>query len=506
MRKLSIILFSIWAGAIAAQTLDDVELFNVKQLTGSPRYNAMGGAFTALGNDFSGIHLNPAGAAVYRNSQIGGALSFENLEAFQNGFYEAGGNYSNNNLALPNLGFVAKKNDRDSRGTSGWAFGVTVNKMADFDRRYSNFGVSQLDVANGNTLAQYLLFDAPYPDGTLGALGYAPEDISDEAYAAYQAGILLIDNAGNISDYGFSQSGSYTTAYEREQFGNHTEIGLTLAGEKNDRIYYGASINFPTISFTSDDHFSESSLPADDTLPYDITSYQLNRYNNFQATGINVKFGVIYLPSRWFRLGASYQSPSWYTVDQIYEFDIEAVSNEDGFLNSEIISTGNYSYSLTTPAIYRAGMAFLLPNKRGLVSFDYEYSNPSNSNVEELSRGNSISPDFADESNADIEAVMRDNNTFKGGLELKFGNFFMRGGANYRTSFYQAPEVYRTEIFTLSGGLGYQNGDWGVDFSISRAATDRADLVHPSLTSAGQDLIFNEIIFTNSALGFYLKF
>ncbi|MBT3444651.1 MAG: hypothetical protein HN443_06390 [Flavobacteriaceae bacterium] len=51
-----------------AQSMDDAIRYVRPELKGTARYMAMGGAFTALGGDFSAIKDNPASAAVFLNS------------------------------------------------------------------------------------------------------------------------------------------------------------------------------------------------------------------------------------------------------------------------------------------------------------------------------------------------------------------------------------------------------------------------------------------------------
>lgn len=504
MRRLLLTLFGIWAGTFSAQTLDDVELFNVHQLQGSARFTAMGGAFNSLGNDFSAIHLNPAGAAVFRKSRVGGSLAIGALNADYSGHNDRLDNYSEFEFAIPNFGFVLKSNKRKSTGTSGWAFAVTVDKMADFDRFYQSTQAFPDGIDRGYTLAQYYLTDELYPDGTQGAQGYEPNDISDEAFAAYQAAVLLADNTDAIATYGFGASGGFSSRYQRDQRGNQSEIGLTLAGEKNDRLYYGVSLNFPTITYTQEDKISDYGLPTD-TVPFDIREYRLDRYNSFQGGGVNLKLGVIARLNKWIRLGASYQTPTWYSVDQLYDVQITAQSVVEGQFQSELISTGNYTYSLRTPSIYRVGASFLLPSKRGLLSIDYEFRDPSNSQVSS-GGANSISDNDAEISNLDIESVMSASNTLKAGLELKFGHFSLRGGANFVSSFYENADDFRSEQLTISGGVGYENSDWGVDLSVSNSSYQRQDYIHPYLDKSGRSLVENNFNLTLVTTGFHLKF
>ena len=45
-----------------------------EHILGTPRYQAMAGAFGALGGDLSALNANPAGGAVFTKSHIGGTL------------------------------------------------------------------------------------------------------------------------------------------------------------------------------------------------------------------------------------------------------------------------------------------------------------------------------------------------------------------------------------------------------------------------------------------------
>ena len=44
-----------------AQQIQDLPLFGLEQRTGTARFQAMAGAFGALGGDFSALAINPAG-------------------------------------------------------------------------------------------------------------------------------------------------------------------------------------------------------------------------------------------------------------------------------------------------------------------------------------------------------------------------------------------------------------------------------------------------------------
>merc|ERR1712054_758195 len=54
----------------SAQTIDDVLRYSTENLQGTARFQAMGGAFGALGGDLSALNVNPAGSAVFNFSEI----------------------------------------------------------------------------------------------------------------------------------------------------------------------------------------------------------------------------------------------------------------------------------------------------------------------------------------------------------------------------------------------------------------------------------------------------
>ncbi|MDR0738411.1 MAG: hypothetical protein LBF39_04985, partial [Prevotellaceae bacterium] len=106
-----------WDGLILSQT----------QYEGSARFTAMGGAFAALGGEFTTLSINPAGIGVYRNSEFTFSL------AFNHGNTDAGylGNTVNDSyakLSVNNLGIVFG-GIRANEGLVSFNWGVGYNKL-----------------------------------------------------------------------------------------------------------------------------------------------------------------------------------------------------------------------------------------------------------------------------------------------------------------------------------------------------------------------------------------
>ena len=85
-----VIMIFLYTSASYAQSMDDILRYSRAELKGSARYVSMGGAFNALGGDFSAINDNPAAAAVFLNSEIG--VTLNNLDNKVNANYMGNNN------------------------------------------------------------------------------------------------------------------------------------------------------------------------------------------------------------------------------------------------------------------------------------------------------------------------------------------------------------------------------------------------------------------------------
>ena len=69
-----------------AQELNPTDAIKIgmPQINGSARFNAMGGAFGALGGDVSAIQINPAGSALYNynNFSFTGSLQLQKINLY----------------------------------------------------------------------------------------------------------------------------------------------------------------------------------------------------------------------------------------------------------------------------------------------------------------------------------------------------------------------------------------------------------------------------------------
>lgn len=494
MKRYLTLILSVVGLATYAQTIDNLELLNVRELQGSARYQALGGAFTALGNDPSAIHLNPAAAPVYRFDQLSLSLGFQGTS----GDYlliENQNTANNFNVNIENLGMVRDFNI----GSGDWSnlsFGLTFSKLANFNRDYT------ISTSNSGTpLVEYWL------DGVYGLTpNQALEGGFFDEYAAYEAAILDPENTGILDTTAIGNYGaSNNLNYDRNARGSLNEFAATFGGQYKEKFYYGISVGIPILNYGVEDEIVENGFQPN-AYPYDATGYSLFRTDYLSGSGFNLKLGIIARPVNWLRIGMAYETPTWYTINQIYETEVTGIYGSET-IRSQTSSTGNFSYKVQTPSVYRPGIAFVFGQK-GLISVDYEFTDASNTSAYVGNNSLNVNEDELSLSTAEFTSVTTSAQAIKVGGEYRMGAFSLRAGYHYRKSFYETPENFRGDYIAYSGGLGYRNKNFGVDLTMVSSSYNRQDFVHPYLftNETGDQMVDGIISRFNVITGFSIRF
>ena len=411
MKKLYLAVTLFFFGYILnAQTLgynDLGALFSKENINGTARYNAMSGAFGALGGDLSAMEINPAGAAVFLKSEF--AISFNNRNTKTlAGFYGNNTQFENDFTNLSQAGgvFVFRGYSNNSEW-SNIALGFNYSIANDFE----NFWI-----AEGNS-------------------GYAPlTDFYDNDPVVYV-------NAEN-------------QYFENFTDGKNSKYSFTFAAQHNDNLYLGAAINTYDIEYFQRTLTEEYNNDGDgNTL--DVSSRQeLLTYGN----GVSFNFGAILKPSENLRLGLAYQSPVWYTLSEDFvEYDEDVYMN-DVLFSTEYSGINAFDYKVRTPSKVTGSFAYIF-SSNGLVSVDYSYKNYSNIKL--------TNADFIDENQAfksDLESV----GELRIGTEWRFDNFSVRGGYHYENNPYKSA-VSSDNIEGYSFGAGYKFRGGKIDLAYQKS-------------------------------------
>lgn len=378
---------------------------------------AMGGAYTALANDYSGIYWNPAGLGNIKKTGIYAELS--HLQFSNDALYM--GNLTSNNQGftkLKSFGFVMPL--PTNQGSFVIAGGY--NKVLDYD--------------------DHLYFE-----------GFG--DITNDI------GFEIEDDIGDIYYYPFDQ-GVYRQEEVRSEGGlRKWSLGGAIALSPNFTIGLTTSLvhgkeeyNFRFSQYDDDDLYYE--------YPGDFYEYTVNQYLQSDYYAFNLKLGGMVDLNNMLKVGGVITLPSKYYVEETHSFGDDLVF-DDG-TNDPTEDTGNWDYRVKTPFIFDAGIAFT--NKLITLSVSGRYRDWSQTRFE-------VSEHELDDQ--DYRSIISENNYLASDydqvLEYRLGGEVTLPGLNtkLRAGYTLIPSPLRDsndERITYSAGVSFKvDKNVSLDFS-----------------------------------------
>ena len=457
MKKLylTIFLFSIWQLTFA-QTVDDALLLSRYNYNTTARASSMGGAFGAVGGDFSSLSINPAGIALYRNSEFTLTPSFEINKA--NGKDESRFLVNNIGCVISFMPRIAKENE-----WLGINFGFGINHIANFYRKSFLFNPksqsSRLDAwanyANGNKPADLYPFEEK-----LAYDNYLINPKSDSiSYVTVLDGRDLMDQE-----------------QEKREKGYINEFVLSIGANYSHKLYIGATIGIQDVYYKASTSYSEFALKDNISS---LNNFTFKEYRRITGFGANLKLGVIYKATQNLRLGLSIHTPTYYHLNNTMETFLRSNFDQNiphGFPKdgkadhaflSEFIEYVDSDFRNPARAILSGAYVF---GKRAIVSFDYEYIDYSTSKNKkgetELDDGKQVFVSKRDFSgvNKSIKKTYQNTANLRIGGEFRVTpQFSIRGGYTHIGDPFKGD--YDEDYKIYSGGFGYHIKNFFVDAS-----------------------------------------
>lgn len=466
MKKQLTIIALFFGVLMNAQNINDVLRYGTEDLQGTARFQSMGGAFGALGGDLSALNINPAGSAVFNNTLMTFSGTFYNTDNEVNYF----GTQTNSNVNDTNLnqigGVFVFNNTNSNSDWKKFSLAFNYDLVQNFDNSYlvngrSNQGIDNyfLNFAQGTPFGAILL-----QDGELIENGYldigANSGFSDQqTFLGYYGGIIdPLDEDDQTSEY--ISNATYTNVdqqLQRSSIGDNSKFTVNMASEYQDKLYIGASLNFHSIFNERLDRFTETGYAPNSQI-------QRTTFDNLlvtQGNGFSFTMGAIAKLNESVRLGASYQSPTWYRLDDELSQRINSdLADEDiNFIDFNVINLFE-RYTIKTPSKLTGSMAVIF-GKNGLLSFDYGYQDFSNAEL----RPNS-DPSFQN-ANSEIASELGAVSTIRIGGEYRIAQVSLRAGYRFEQSPYVNADTVG-DLTSISGGIGYNFGGSRLDFSLNR--------------------------------------
>jgi len=465
---------------------NDALRFSQTSLSGTARFQALGGAQTALGADMSSFTGNPAGLGMYRKSAIDFSPAFT-IGLTNTDFQGEETRDTKFNANVSNIGMVVtlKKPKHQSGFWKGGVVGLSLTRTADYHNKIAYTGVN-----TQNSLTDFYVERSDgIPSSELDAEEGGIVSTPALAYFTYLVNPFIDDPENRY----FSTVNGATVRQEEviTTSGSQNQFTFAFAGNFADRFYFGATLGLVTTNYRIEKTYKERIIDEGDSI---LQNFTLEDKLQVNGTGINASFGVLWRILGFWRMGASITSPTYLAQQESFNTKIEAFFNNYDIGNGYILSyeseemlPGEYNYALLTPFKAAIGTSIFI-GKWGFVTVDAEYIDYSLMN---LSGDESF---VFNGDNRTISQIYKPVWNMRAGVEVRLNQWHLRGGyALYPDPFRDEVDNFDRTVQHITGGFGFGRESYYIDFAL-RNTTFRS-LYTPYTLSNGQEPVARS--FTN---------
>jgi long-subunit fatty acid transport protein len=446
--------FSILGAFAQSGYYEDAYRFSRTNPSGSARIIGIGGTQYSLGGDVSNIAGNPAGLGFFRKSEISLSLGYSDWKV-DTKYLEQSKTYNTSNFNIPNASYVmaSPKGDLDLKAFKGGAFGISFQRLANFNTEYGYFS----NRPGESSIIDFYLSDANENKVSLNQI--SNYGLTGLAYNTYQINPIGTDSEGNPIYDSFVLGLPYQDENITQE-GRASQTTFSYGANFNHKVFLGGGLGVRSLSFSSFKTYNEKF----DDQP--LTSSSLRESLFINGVGVNVNLGLIYKPIDYLNLGFVFQSPTWYSLNEEYEAGMVANYNnyefeeEDIVLNREEAVSDLFvsNYGLNTPLKIGGGATFFV-GKNGFISADVDWV--------DYSAGRLKSNDF-DEGldNQVIKSTYTSTINLRVGGEARLDMFRVRAGYAYFGDPYADPAGFDQSTQQISGGIGAKINSFSIDLAV----------------------------------------
>lgn len=465
MKKHILILFiAFYLNTSYAQNISDALLYANNNVNGTARFRAMSGAFGALGGDFSSINVNPAGSAIFLNNQFSVTLSSFNAKNNSN-YFGSKTSTNDTNFDINQAGIVlVLESDDDNWGK----FVIASN----YENNTLNNSVSTFGTNPNKSVANYFLsyanpglYNSNIALSTLGSSFYEDLDIrGQQAFLGYQGYIINADPSNLNNDTYISNvpAGDFYQENYLESSGYNGKLSMNFSTQYKEKYYFGLNLNSHFTDYTKTTTFYEEN---DNSQTTGLKRLVFENYQNTYGNGFSFQLGAIAKLNSSFRVGLSYESPTWYRLNdektQLLKTAGYNYGNPSNPNITEQIVDSDFlilypTYKLQTPSKWTGSLAYVF-GKSGLFSLDYSLKDYSNTRFKP-------NDSFFRPLNASIESQLNLVNELRIGGEYRIKEWSLRAGYSYEESPYKDKKVLG-DTTGFSTGFGYNFGSIKLDMA-----------------------------------------
>lgn len=396
---------------------------------GSARYQALSGAIGAVGADFSAVHQNPAALALFRSgSKLSATLSHSTYGGTSNWVGNSIETKSKSKLHFDELSYM-RATSLGSGKTLTWGIGIQnsgrfYRQMEAYTTQVGNASISDYVATLASNIGNL------DPNSMMGKSAFMNNPwLPTLAYNSY-----WIDNTGSNP---YTYQSAYTAAPQdaslmTTETGAMSQFDFALGAELSPRFSLGATLRFSSMnheyrSFYQESFHGVNQYVDDQGQPF-AERHGLSLDNTIISSsfGASLGLGLIFQPVDGLRLGASFYTPTLYTVNM----DFGAVSTgispsstkKSGAWLTETPSTGATNFRFVSP--WRVGLsgAYVF-GRTAILSADYEYQSLGQgrlrtANEDDYGYSYAVDSDIYQEDNDAISSDYGGQHTVRIGLEV----------------------------------------------------------------------------------------
>ncbi len=460
-----------------AQSVTDGLLYGQQDdLYGTARYRALSGAFGALGGDLSAMSQNPAGSAIFSNHYASFSIGYNDKQN-RGSYFGTVTDSDEQDLNFGQFGGVLVFKSIDESLLTKFSIGLNYDNTRNYDNNSILRGVADTSIsqyfinnANGFTIDNFETQRGESVSDLYRFLGEQVGFDAQQGLLGFQAFVINpVDptDPNNASYTSATGTGNFTQISSLSSAGSQSKTSFNVAGQFANRWSIGLNLNGHFIDYTRLDRFTEANSNVD------ASTRQVDFENllDVNGSGFSFQIGAIGNITESLRVGATYESPTWYDIEETLLQEISTTRVENGQSIFEDVRPDVLNvylpYNLRTPGSVTGSIAYVFGTK-GLLSLDYSSRDYSNLEFE-----NGVSNNF-DQNNAFISQNLQRANTLRIGGEYRIERFTLRGGFRQVDSPYQDKTIIG-DLTGYSAGLGYNWGNTVLDISYDYAQRDSSE-------------------------------
>jgi Long-chain fatty acid transport protein len=462
-----VVCFCLLQQAYAQEPTDALRYSFITQ-SGSARNQAIGGASASLGGEFSTLFMNPAGLGFYKTNEFvfSGAFGFQKFNSTYKGDLSS---LSKNNFNMPATGLLFSVPNYRNAAVKNFTIAIGMNRSADFNSNIYYKGMNNKSSYSEKYLEELINNNVTDPNN-------AAKDFPFGTSLAFNT--FLIDTTMVNGEFGYKTLANPSTGLLQENTihssGGITDFALGGAVNLREKLFFGATVTIPVLNYKRDTHYKESD--ASGNVANNFNYFEVNETLDTKGVGVNGKFGLIYKPVEYVRLGLAVHTPTLFQLTDKYT--TEVITDLEGYGGAGIKQQtsgdfnsgqpGRLEYNLVTPwrAIASASYVFRevenVKKQKAFITADIEYVNYKAAAFKVLHAEDIDTKNYFHDLNAVIDQQYKGTFDFRMGGELKFNTLMVRLGGAYYGNPYKNEKASRIK---LAGGLGYRDKGIFIDLT-----------------------------------------